>query len=484
MSNSNTPLPGINDLLTQPNLTLPIDNLIYYESLVKPNNNNTFNALYNTNNNNNSNINNNINNNTYNTIDNIIMSTNNSNNNDNTYNTIDNIIMSTNNSNNNDNSYNTFDNIIMSTNNNTHDNINNDDNNINNANKDINSIINNISNNNNDNIYNNKNDNSINNANKDINSIINNISNNNNDNINNNKNDNSINNTNKDINSIIDNTINNTEDNTYNANNDINNNANNDINNNANNDEEEEAINYKSKDNDDTEKLNMEINLDVNPVTKEQRKSTENEPLNFHESTQVIQIPSTETKDEDKFNMPSNTLDEAIITTILRDLTLIYTKLKFVVIPYGSKDKKNFHIKQWDLWGPLILDLVLACTLALNSKEKSQMIILVFSIFWLGGVILYLNANFLGVKASIFQIFCLLGYCLFPLDVSAILVTLFNANVVIRFILVGIMCGWSIYSSSDYLKNLTKPEQRYLVLYPCILFYLYISWFIISARKN
>ena len=433
MSNSNTPLPGINDLLTQPNLTLPIDNLIYYENLVKPNNNNTFNALYNTNNNNNSNINNNINN--------------------NTYNTIDNIIMSTNNSNNNDNSYNTFDNIIMSTNNNTHDNINNDDNNINNANKDINSIINNISNNNNDNI-------------------------------NNNKNDNSINNTNKDINSIIDNTINNTEDNTYNANNDINNNANNDINNNANNDEEEEAINYKSKDNDDTEKLNMEINLDVNPVTKEQRKSTENEPLNFHESTQVIQIPSTETKDEDKFNMPSNTLDEAIITTILRDLTLIYTKLKFVVIPYGSKDKKNFHIKQWDLWGPLILDLVLACTLALNSKEKSQMIILVFSIFWLGGVILYLNANFLGVKASIFQIFCLLGYCLFPLDVSAILVTLFNANVVIRFILVGIMCGWSIYSSSDYLKNLTKPEQRYLVLYPCILFYLYISWFIISARKN
>ena len=445
MSNSNTPLPGINDLLTQPNLTLPIDNLIYYENLVKPNNNNTFNAPYNTNNNNNSNINNNINNNTYNTIDNIIMSTNNSNNNDNTYNTIDNIIMSTNNSNNNDNSYNTFDNIIMSTNNNTHDNINNDDNNINNANKDINSIINNISNNNNDNI-------------------------------NNNKNDNSINNTNKDINSIIDNTINNTEDNTYNANNDINNNANND--------EEEEAINYKSKDNDDTEKLNMEINLDVNPVTKEQRKSTENEPLNFHESTQVIQIPSTETKDEDKFNMPSNTLDEAIITTILRDLTLIYTKLKFVVIPYGSKDKKNFHIKQWDLWGPLILDLVLACTLALNSKEKSQMIILVFSIFWLGGVILYLNANFLGVKASIFQIFCLLGYCLFPLDVSAIFVTIFNANVVIRFILVGIMCGWSIYSSSDYLKNLTKPEQRYLVLYPCILFYLYISWFIISARKN
>ena len=100
----------------------------------------------------------------------------------------------------------------------------------------------------------------------------------------------------------------------------------------------------------------------------------------------------------------------------------------------------------------------------------------------MGGVILYLNANFLGVKTSIFQIFCLLGYCLFPLDISAIFVSLFNFNDVFRFILVGIMLVWSIYSSSDYLKNLTNPEQRYLVLYPCILFYLYISWFIITTK--
>ena len=231
------------------------------------------------------------------------------------------------------------------------------------------------------------------------------------------------------------------------------------------------------------------INLDQNPEisqktqkTKKSNKSNENEPLTFHEASEVIQIPmSSENSDSLK---SSNTLDETILTTIMRDLKLILIKLKFVVIPYGSKEKKSYHIKQWDLWGPLILNLILAGTLAFNSEEKSQMIILVFTIFWMGGIILFLNANFLGVKASVFQIFCLLGYCLFPLDVSAIFVSIFNINGILRFIIVILMCVWSIYSSSDYLKNLTNPEQRYLVLYPCILFYLYISWFIVAAKKE
>ena len=231
------------------------------------------------------------------------------------------------------------------------------------------------------------------------------------------------------------------------------------------------------------------INLDQNPKisqktqkTKEPNKSYENEPLTFHESSEVIQIPLS-SESSDSLKSP-NTLDETILTTIMRDLKLILIKLKFVVIPYGSKEKKSYHIKQWDLWGPLILNLILAGTLAFNSEEKSQMIILVFTIFWMGGIILFLNANFLGVKASVFQIFCLLGYCLFPLDVSAIFVSIFNINGILRFIIVILMCAWSIYSSSDYLKNLTNPEQRYLVLYPCILFYLYISWFIVAAKRE
>ena len=234
--------------------------------------------------------------------------------------------------------------------------------------------------------------------------------------------------------------------------------------------------------NNNNDLINLEQSPEIThniPITKEHNKSNENEPLTFHESSEVIQVPIS---DNNSDSIKSNTLDETILETIIRDLLLIYTKLKFVVIPFGSKDKKSHHIKQWDLWGPLILNLILACTLALNSEDKSQMIILIFGIFWIGGVVLFLNANFLGVKASIFQIFCLLGYCLFPLDVSALFVSLFSISGAFRFILVILSCAWSIYSSSDYLKSLTNPEQRYLVLYPCILFYLYISWFIISTK--
>ena len=224
----------------------------------------------------------------------------------------------------------------------------------------------------------------------------------------------------------------------------------------------------------------------------------ETEPLSMNiipnkkekESSGVIQIPQSiksenqKKKYEASYSAPKNTLNESILTTINRDLYLIYTKIKYVVNPFISTDKKRNHIRQWDLWGPLLLNLILAFTLSFNTKEKSQLTTLIFIIFWLGGVILYLNANFLGVKASIFQMFCLLGYCLFPLNISAIIITIFNLNDILRLIFVMISLIWSIYSSSDYLKAISNQEQRYLVLYPCILFYLYISWFIFSAKNK
>lgn len=224
-------------------------------------------------------------------------------------------------------------------------------------------------------------------------------------------------------------------------------------------------------------------------------KNNENEPLSLNilqknkenQSSGVIHIPQNVGSEENNKKYESkysskNTLNESLITTINRDLYLIYTKIKYVVNPFISKEKKKYHIRQWDLWGPLLLNIFLALTLSFETKEKSQMVALIFVIFWLGGVILYLNAHFLGVKASIFQIFCLLGYCLFPLNLSAIIVTLINFNDIIRLIIVLFTLVWSVYSSSDYLKVITNQDQRYLVLYPFILFYLYISWFIFSTK--
>ena len=225
-------------------------------------------------------------------------------------------------------------------------------------------------------------------------------------------------------------------------------------------------------------------------------KINETEPLSMDildnkkekEPSGIIHVPtsiqSENQKGNSKYIISKNTLNESIITTINRDLLLIYTKIKYVVNPFIPREQKDTQIRQWDLWGPLVLNMTLAFTLSFNTKEKSQMTALIFVIFWLGGVILFLNANFLGVKTSIFQMLCLLGYCLFPLNLAAIIVTLFNFNDILRLIIVILNLFWSIYSSSDYLKIMINQEQRYLVLYPFILFYLYISWFIFSAKDK
>jgi hypothetical protein len=227
-----------------------------------------------------------------------------------------------------------------------------------------------------------------------------------------------------------------------------------------------------------------ESDREILPNNNKKIKETEKLKENKSSSSVVIQVPQSFRSDD--FNKDKNnqgTLDESVYATVSRDFSMIYNKLKYVINPFISREMKYNHIRQWDLWGPLLLNLILASTLALNTKEKGQITSLIFIIFWLGGVAIYLNNYFLEVKASIFQIFCLLGYCLFPLNIAAIIVTIINSYDIIRLIIVGFTCFWSIYSSSDYLKAITTQDKRYLVLYPCILFYLYISWFIFATKE-
>ena len=215
-------------------------------------------------------------------------------------------------------------------------------------------------------------------------------------------------------------------------------------------------------------------------IDKNSKKIKETEALKNNKSSYVIQIGSD---DMNKGKYLGGTLDESIYLTISRDFSMIYTKLKYVLNPFISKEKKYSQIRQWDLWGPLLLNIALSLTLSFNVKEKGQITSLIFITFWLGGFAIFLNNYILGIKASIFQIFCLLGYCLFPLNIAAIIVSIINFNDILRLIIVSITYCWSIYSSSDYLKAITTQDKRYLVLYPCILFYLYISWFNIAKKR-
>lgn len=235
---------------------------------------------------------------------------------------------------------------------------------------------------------------------------------------------------------------------------------------------------------------------DTIPLTEE----ADSAPLNQDESmyninsigSYPIQIPKRETEETSTSSISNNdkdftistnstkkqTLNESITDTLLRDIGLIYNKLKYVINPFSSDNNKNIHIRQWDLWGPLIFVTILSCTLALQSNVKGNTITLIYGIFWIGSFLIYLNAYLLNSKTNLFQVICLTGYCLFPFNIVAIILALTNFYNIIRFLLVAAACSWSLLSIFGFLKITSFEEQRYLVYYPAILLYVFISWII------
>ena len=238
------------------------------------------------------------------------------------------------------------------------------------------------------------------------------------------------------------------------------------------------------------EKLNSNDTSYQNNAETTEEEDESKERLNSDYSTNlldvnnsgIIQIPQKFLEEQNKsYSNESdieNTLDESIIKTITRDLKLIYYKLIYVLNPFSSPLDKKFHVNNWDLWGPLILITFLSSILSMSSKEKTNIMVSVFAIFWIGSCLIYLNANLLNSKIKLFPMICLLGYCLFPLNIAAFILALTNFYDIFKLIIVGIMCSWSLFCIEGYIKGICEKEQKFLVFYPVILLFIFISWFI------
>lgn len=180
------------------------------------------------------------------------------------------------------------------------------------------------------------------------------------------------------------------------------------------------------------------------------------------------------------------------------------------------------HVKSWllivrifscvgagDLWGPLVLCLCLSvCVLSRSllslraatatgfadsrdrvslecrvlslqakSGQASMVFAAVFVIVWCGAGVVSLNAQLLGANISLFQSICVLGYCVFPLNLSA-LVCLIISNTVVRMIAVGIGFVWSTKASVVFISEMMEDGRRALAVYPVFLFYIVIAWMV------
>jgi protein YIPF6 len=139
-------------------------------------------------------------------------------------------------------------------------------------------------------------------------------------------------------------------------------------------------------------------------------------------------------------------------------------KVKDVLWPAKSFHENDAVTKDWDLWGPLVFCLVLSLLLSLSASENQSQIVFtgIFTMVWLGEAICTLNLKLLGGTVyvfpfpipilssdslvnwgrSFFQSVCVLGYCLFPLTIAA-LINLFVHTVFVRLPVIAVTYVWS-----------------------------------------
>ncbi|XP_037957483.1 protein YIPF6 [Teleopsis dalmanni] len=181
-----------------------------------------------------------------------------------------------------------------------------------------------------------------------------------------------------------------------------------------------------------------------------------------------------------------NTLDEPIKETILRDMRAVGIKFYHVLYP----KEKSTLLKDWDLWGPLVLCTFMA-TILQGSAEDSLYdggpeFAQVFVIVWIGAAIVTINSKLLGGNISFFQSVCVLGYCLTPVAVALIvcrvmlLATQTKLLFFLRLITTIVGFCWATYASYVFLGDSQPPNRKPLAVYPIFLFFFIISWLVIS----
>ncbi|GAA5881762.1 hypothetical protein JCM3774_000867 [Rhodotorula dairenensis] len=170
----------------------------------------------------------------------------------------------------------------------------------------------------------------------------------------------------------------------------------------------------------------------------------------------------------------TDTLDEPVSETIMRDLRAIGNKIIQVLHP----SSENAVLRDWDLWGPLIFCLTLAILLSTNAPADQSLPIFtgVFVIVWLGSVVVTLNAKLLGGKVSFFQSLCVLGYCIFPIDLAA-LVSVFVDLLWIRLPVCAVTLAWSVWAAVNFFGGTRLEKDRaVLAVFPLFLLFFLLTW--------
>lgn len=203
--------------------------------------------------------------------------------------------------------------------------------------------------------------------------------------------------------------------------------------------------------------------------------SNQSRGVNIPEPPSSTQVGS-ERLEQRRF-MGGDTLDEPVWTTLLRDIKGVGSRLRQVVWRTAD-DAIDTPTQQWDLWGPLVFCLMIATTLSMIAPNQQSSIVFsgLFSLIWLGQVLVTLNIKLLGGSISFFHALCITGYSLFPLVVGAIF-SAFVSHRLIRLPIDTSLVIWAIYSTTNGLRySGVLPSRVFLASFPVGLLFTGLGW--------
>lgn len=157
-------------------------------------------------------------------------------------------------------------------------------------------------------------------------------------------------------------------------------------------------------------------------------------------------------------------------------------------IDLTERDKQIIEsLRDWDLWGPLVVCLALAVLLSLKAPvgQASLVFAAVFCAIWFGSAVVTVNAQLLGGTISFFQSVCVLGYCVFPMTLAAVVVDLFKMlnlgafSTLVELAVLFVAFLWATRASAIFIGQYIVPSRRILAVFPVLFFYTFLAWMVL-----
>jgi hypothetical protein len=150
-------------------------------------------------------------------------------------------------------------------------------------------------------------------------------------------------------------------------------------------------------------------------------------------------------------------------------------------------------LRDWDLWGPRVVCLVLSLFLSWSAGGKQKELVFsgVFAMVWIGEAVVTMQIKLLGgnmyvhvlklvghmltVYSAFFQSVSIIGYTLFPLVIASLLSAI-GIPIIVRVPVYLVLIAWSLAAGVSIMGGSGVVRNRVgIAVYPLFVFYMLLG---------